>query len=251
MKKETEEELEVTDLYDEIWNHFDNDIVKEAVELLSIRLKRNNIPLDILKDKIVLDNGCGSGRYTVALKILGAKEVIGLDMGEGKKISYEAVKYVKGSVESLPFDDNFFDFVFCNGVLHHTPYTKEGIKEIYRVLKPRGWMWLYLCGPSKVWETADTIRKKLNLEDAKNLRKLLEWYLFPEGKQFLILDILFPKIRNYMPKDVLINLLEEYGFKNIRYLERGADFDFTERMYKDPRLKKDFGDVDLRFIAQK
>jgi len=242
---------EVTDLYDEVWNHWEEGSIEEAVQLLSIRLKRNNLSLDLIKDKVVLDNGCGSGRYSVALKILGAKKVIGFDMGNGKKINYPGVEYIKGSTEKLPFEDKFFDFVFCNGVLHHTNHKKEGISEIYRVLKPNGWMWLYLYGPSKIWATADSIKSKLDLEDAKSLRWLLEQYQFPKGKQFVLLDLLFPNIRNYIRKEDLIKLLKQIGFKNIKYLDRGTDVDFTERAYKNPKLSEDFGEVDLRFIAQK
>ena len=38
----------------------------------------------------------------------------------------------------LPFDDNTFDAVWANGVLHHTGDTERAIEEIRRVLKPGG-----------------------------------------------------------------------------------------------------------------
>ncbi len=40
--------------------------------------------------------------------------------------------------ESLPFKDNYFDFIYSWGVIHHTPNTQKAIDEIYRVLKPSG-----------------------------------------------------------------------------------------------------------------
>jgi glycosyltransferase involved in cell wall biosynthesis/ubiquinone/menaquinone biosynthesis C-methylase UbiE len=40
--------------------------------------------------------------------------------------------------EKLPFDDNSFDIVYSNGVIHHIPDTRQVIREIYRVLKPGG-----------------------------------------------------------------------------------------------------------------
>lgn len=38
----------------------------------------------------------------------------------------------------LPFDDNTFDVVYSNGVIHHTPHTAAVVKEMHRVLKPGG-----------------------------------------------------------------------------------------------------------------
>lgn len=42
------------------------------------------------------------------------------------------------SADDLPYSNNEFDLVFCFGVLHHIPNTEKAIKEIYRVLKPKG-----------------------------------------------------------------------------------------------------------------
>lgn len=40
--------------------------------------------------------------------------------------------------ERLPFQDNSFDVVYSNGVLHHTPDTAGAVQEIHRVLRPGG-----------------------------------------------------------------------------------------------------------------
>jgi glycosyltransferase involved in cell wall biosynthesis/ubiquinone/menaquinone biosynthesis C-methylase UbiE len=47
-------------------------------------------------------------------------------------------RFVHHDAEHLPFDDNSFDVVYSNGVLHHTPNTRRAIAEILRVLKPGG-----------------------------------------------------------------------------------------------------------------
>jgi len=47
-------------------------------------------------------------------------------------------KFFHGDAETLPFEDNSFDLVYSNGVIHHTPNTSQVIKEIFRVLKPQG-----------------------------------------------------------------------------------------------------------------
>jgi glycosyltransferase involved in cell wall biosynthesis/ubiquinone/menaquinone biosynthesis C-methylase UbiE len=47
-------------------------------------------------------------------------------------------RFVHHDAEDLPFDDNAFDVVYSNGVLHHTPNTRRAVSEVYRVLKPGG-----------------------------------------------------------------------------------------------------------------
>ena len=40
--------------------------------------------------------------------------------------------------EALPFDDNSFDYIVSNGVIHHTHEPEQAVCEIYRVLRPGG-----------------------------------------------------------------------------------------------------------------
>jgi len=47
-------------------------------------------------------------------------------------------RFVHHDAESLPFDQASFDLVYSNGVLHHTPNTRDAVAEIFRVLRPGG-----------------------------------------------------------------------------------------------------------------
>jgi glycosyltransferase involved in cell wall biosynthesis/ubiquinone/menaquinone biosynthesis C-methylase UbiE len=47
-------------------------------------------------------------------------------------------RFVHHDAETLPFEDNSFDLVYSNGVLHHTPNTERIVSEIRRVLRPGG-----------------------------------------------------------------------------------------------------------------
>jgi len=46
--------------------------------------------------------------------------------------------FVLGDGERLPFANESFDVVYSNGVLHHTPDTAGGVRELHRVLRPGG-----------------------------------------------------------------------------------------------------------------
>ncbi|PIU42734.1 MAG: hypothetical protein CO034_00890 [Parcubacteria group bacterium CG_4_9_14_0_2_um_filter_35_11] len=125
----------------------------------------------------ILDVGCGSGRL---YKLFKGKEIeyFGVDFAERlieiARKKYLASKELKeGGVPPvflvvnalhLPFEDNFFDKVFSIAVLHHIPSDKQRVlflKEIRRVLKPKGELFL------TVW----------NLWQVKYLPLILKWTL--------------------------------------------------------------------------
>jgi len=46
---------------------------------------------------------------------------------------------IKMDVHHIPFEDQTFDVAFCNHVMEHVDDDIQSMKELYRVLKPRGW----------------------------------------------------------------------------------------------------------------
>ena len=100
--------------------------------------------LGSLKGKRGLDLGCGAGESSVYLALQGA-EVHACDVAEeflavaGALAGKFGVQLSLSHAEAshLPYAENFFDFVYANGVLHHTDLIPAA-KEISRVLKPGG-----------------------------------------------------------------------------------------------------------------
>ena len=45
---------------------------------------------------------------------------------------------VKADICNLPFEDNTYDYIFCNHVLEHIPDDLKAMQELYRVLVPGG-----------------------------------------------------------------------------------------------------------------
>ena len=50
------------------------------------------------------------------------------------------MRIARASILDLPFDREQFDIVFCPGVVQHTPSPHESIRELYRHVKPGGWL---------------------------------------------------------------------------------------------------------------
>ncbi|OIO48092.1 MAG: hypothetical protein COS76_01260 [Candidatus Portnoybacteria bacterium CG06_land_8_20_14_3_00_39_12] len=101
---------------------------------------------DWLKDKKVLDVGCGQG-LILSLMAQECPDITGIDLSRKSllqankglnELGLKHVKLAQGNAENLPFNDNVFDLIYCIGVLHHTPNIQKGIAQINRVLKEDG-----------------------------------------------------------------------------------------------------------------
>jgi 2-polyprenyl-3-methyl-5-hydroxy-6-metoxy-1,4-benzoquinol methylase len=95
-----------------------------------------------LNGKLVLDAGCGSGRFSeIALK-LGAS-LIAVDYSSAVEASKQNLSapdklIVQGDLAALPILDQTFDFIYCIGVLQHTSEPARIVKELLRCLKVGG-----------------------------------------------------------------------------------------------------------------
>lgn len=102
--------------------------------------------LDV-KDKDILEIGCGNGYGGYLLNQLGPKSYIGLDVMEEQieiaRRNYPQHKFlVQDAADLGQFTDRSMDVVVIFGVLHHIPEWRKALNEIARVLKPNGSLFL-------------------------------------------------------------------------------------------------------------
>jgi len=99
------------------------------------------------REKKVLEVGCGCGTDFIQF-VRAQARAYGIDMSQHsveltkKRLHHYGLdaEVIVGDGENLPFTSEQFDLVYSWGVLHHTPDTGRAIKEIYRVLKPGGYI---------------------------------------------------------------------------------------------------------------
>ena len=180
-----------------------------------------------LAGKLVLDAGCGSGRFSeIALK-LGAS-LIGVDYSsavEASRLNLSATDklIIQGDLAALPFSDQTFDFIYCIGVLQHTSQPGHITKELLRCLKVGG---------------------EITLTFYENSSWHVLWY-----SKYLVRPL-----TKRVPKALLLNFLEKTApvwFPTTRYLfglpgflSRGFRFlipiaNYVEYEYTDLKIARD------------
>ena len=101
------------------------------------------MPLESIKGLRVLEAGSGAGRFTEILLKYGAI-VYSFDLSDAVSANYKNnmpnkdLTIFQGDIESIPFENNFFDLSLCLGVMQHTRDFNCSLAEIARVTKKGG-----------------------------------------------------------------------------------------------------------------
>lgn len=129
--------------------------------------------------KKVLDAGCGSGAWSIALSQC-YKNVIARDLSDEGLTVFKSVLSLmdlsniqidKGELESLPYPDSSFDDIFCYSVIMYCD-IKTVLTEFYRILNPGGRV--YLCLNSDAYyDYLINERGKLEPEQANYGKKVM------------------------------------------------------------------------------
>lgn len=175
-----------------------------------------------LKGRRVLEIGSGAGRFTEILLSTGAL-VYSFDYSAAVEANFanhgqhENLLLFQGSVYEIPFPDDFFDFIFCFGVLQHTPDPPMALSCMVKKMKPEGKIAVdnYPAGSSKTTKRPNSnyrkVARRLSFLSPKNLFQFVRFY-----HQFWFpIDTL---IRTKLPPTLYPKVLHHIGIPCFNYV---------------------------------
>jgi 2-polyprenyl-3-methyl-5-hydroxy-6-metoxy-1,4-benzoquinol methylase len=108
------------------------------------RLERICGPIDKFNNQLVLEVGCGAGRFSEILLKHGAK-LFAIDISNAVEANNENNKSIsknyfiaQSDVATMPFASNSFNSIICLGMIQHTANPLETLQSLNKHLKPGG-----------------------------------------------------------------------------------------------------------------
>ena len=236
------------------WTHFDHEHSRTWHDTLEERralfLREVDLPAEAMRDKLVLDAGCGNGSLSWGISEYDC-DVLAADVSDAVDVAHKCyamrpgsrVHYVQADLSAPPFRPATYDVVFSSGVLHHNPDTLAALKAIAPAIKPGGriYIWLYhkepglkfalqlklrsiispLPAPIKhgfvyVWSIQSMIRQHLRtLLRLNDERDRLTW----KERIVDLMDIYTPRYRHMHTQDEVTGWYNDLGLTDITTTE--------------------------------
>jgi len=97
----------------------------------------------------IADIGCGTGQLVSFLALRERRDVTGVDFSSVSlgyalalrdKLAITNLTLLQDDALQLSLPSDSYEYVFCNGVLHHTGSAKSGFAHLARIAKPGGYV---------------------------------------------------------------------------------------------------------------
>jgi uncharacterized protein YbaR (Trm112 family)/SAM-dependent methyltransferase len=184
-----------------------------------------------IEGKVVLDAGCGAGRFT---RVVGQKAdlAVGLELGDHVDraarlcADLENVEFVQGSVLRPPFKKGIFNLVFSLGVLHHTPDPKQGCLRLADLVSEGGLLsvWVY---PPEYWNgpVRGSVARAMNNLVSRLPGSIAHWFcarvLYPVGRiqgvlarrrwsKILLAPVFLLPVPRHPQREIMISTIYDY-----------------------------------------
>jgi SAM-dependent methyltransferase len=189
------------------WNRFKSNQLDSAngTQLSMKRFNETGWPIEDLSGGTVLEAGCGPGRFTQILAGSGARLIsfdysAAVDACRENNGKYSNLTLLQCDIFEMPFKAESFDFVFCHGVLQHTPDPKGAFIALAHLVRPGGRLSIDIYrkdGLIRPWKSKYLWRPLTKRMKPEHLLRLLEWFI-PKWLPFDTAIKRIPKIGNYL-----------------------------------------------------
>ncbi len=204
---------------------------------------------DLLKDRDVVDLGCGGGELSLFAIQKGAKSVYGIEASESQyciacaqlrnaNLPHEPVFLLANDACRIPLNDEEHDTILCFDVLEHVMCYEAIIHEWHRILRPNGcvliwWVPYYHPYGHHVQSLVPIPWVHALLSDRTIIEACAKVYESPDFEpRFWDLDEKGQKKPN---KWLTLNELPDLNKLKIEQFEtsaRGMGFNFEQRLYR-------------------
>ena len=162
MHEITSEQLNTKEYWDKVYSD-ERGSGKERIDPERLNFVAESIKYNNKMSGSFLDVGCGNGEFMEKLhKIYPTMNYHGIDIANGvihlNTMDYPMVHFAVGSAEGLPYENEYFDVVWCGETLEHLKDPVGAMKELFRVCKKSGLVMISVPlklrnpSPEHLWE---------------------------------------------------------------------------------------------------
>jgi SAM-dependent methyltransferase len=205
---------QIADLYGDLHTYADESFARDYF-LPGFRRHLAALGLDpntALRGCLFLDAGCGG--YAGGLAIAMASSVrratavdLSFENATSARHRYPDARVAvqQGDLLSLPYATGVFDFVYCNGVLHHTVDPEAAFRELVRVLAPAGRIYIGVYGRGGLFNelfvpTAILMGRIISRQRMARVLKHIPILLRPSSS---LMDLMYAPIQHrYWPEEI-------------------------------------------------
>ena len=210
--------------------------------------------------KKVLEVGCGTGQLSIYFSLGTNNQIVAFDptiqslnlaKNFAKKNNIKNIEFVNADIFDDVLVDNYFDFVWCNGVLHHTKDPYKAFQLVCKALKDEGYILIGLY--NKIGRIRTLIRKYLSKIFGLKVLEIFDPTLkhlkiSKEERKSWIKDQYFHPIESLHTLDEVLNWFKN---NNIEYISSipSCDFEVVQN-YDNLFSKSSEGSFYSRIINQ-
>lgn len=210
--------------------------------------------------KKVLEVGCGTGQLSIYFSLGTNNRIVGFDptiqslnlaKNFADKNEITNIEFINADIFDDVLVDNYFDFVWCNGVLHHTKDPYKAFEIVTKSLKDKGYILVGLY--NKIGRIRTILRKYLGKIFGTKFLEIFDPTLknlkiSDEERKSWVKDQYFHPIESLHTLDEVLDWFKKNNIEFINSIP-SCDFEFSQD-FENLFEKKSRGSFYSRFLNQ-